>query len=93
VPTKASHADWRQAVRTSTGPTSVSPTAPPSAEVPLHSILSESRKGPLGTYIPESIALKTKELSLKLSRERGKRVTISDVVTEALREFLEKHLG
>jgi hypothetical protein len=34
-----------------------------------------------------------KELSLKLSRERGKRVTISDVVTEALREFLEKHLG
>lgn len=90
---KASHADWRHAVRAATGP-SPAPTAIRPAEGTVDSkAVSEGRKEPLGTYIPESVALQVKEVSLKLSRERGTRVTISDIVTEALRDYLEKYLG
>ena len=85
--TKASHADWRQAVRSATGPTPVPPAAPPVTSLP------EGRKASLGTYVPEPMLLQLKELSLKLSKEHGRRVTISDIVSEALKEFIERHLG
>ena len=84
---KASHADWRQAVRSATGPTPVPQPAPTLAPS------QEERKAPLGTYIPEPMLLRMRELSLKLTREHGRRVTISDIVTEALRQFLEQHQG
>lgn len=93
MPSKASHADWRQAVRTATGPGSAPTAVRPEEEAPHSKATAEGRKEPLGTYVPEFIALQVKEVSLKLSRERGTRVTISDIVTEALREYLEKHLG
>jgi hypothetical protein len=90
--TKASNADWRQAVRTAATPLlQESSVAPSSQEVLRHSISAEERKQALGTYIPEHIALQVKEVAVKLSRERGKRVTISDVVTEALGEYLKRH--
>ncbi len=85
--TKASHADWRQAVRPATGPAPVSPVTPPLAAP------AEPRKTSLGTYVPEPMILQLKELSLKLSKEYSRRVTISDIVSEALREFIERHLG
>lgn len=90
---KASNADWRQAVRSATGPDQ----APASslntmANTPHQRVVAGGRKEPLGTYIPESMALQMKEASLKLSRERGVRVTLSDIVTEALREYLAKQL-
>lgn len=85
--TKASSADWRQAVRSATGPTPV-PTATPPAVNP-----TEDRKASLGTYVPEPMLLQLKEISVKLSRESGRRVTISDIVTEALRLFLNTHQG
>lgn len=86
---KASHADWRDAVRSATGP---APTPAPSATPPIQGT-TEDRRVQLGTYVPEPILLQLKELSVKLARGSGRRVTISDIVTEALREFIEKHEG
>ena len=72
---------------------SATPEATRSPEVSPRLPLDQGRKEALGTYVPQALALTLRELSLRLSRERGKRVTISDVVTEALQDFIEKYPG
>ena len=85
---RASHADWRQAVRSASALTTAAPPVPPPPVGPM-----EDRKAQLGTYVPEPMLLQLKELSFKLSKDSGRRVTISDIVTVALREFIERHAG
>lgn len=93
--TKGSNVDWRQSVRSATSQPA-SPPAPkeaPKAEPPAlaPAPLPEVHKVPLGTYIPETMLFDLKELALRLSKEYRRRVTMSDVVTEALGEYIEKH--
>jgi hypothetical protein len=45
----------------------------------------------LGTYVPREVHLRLKALTVDLERARGERVTLSDVVTEALEAFLKAH--
>ncbi len=53
-------------------------------------IRSEKRVA-LGSYIPEALHWDVKDLALKRSRERGERVTMADLVTEALEDLLTKY--
>ena len=52
---------------------------------------SPSRRVALGTYVPEDVHWRLRELALRLSREQGQRVTVAEVVTAALGEYLAKH--
>jgi hypothetical protein len=51
------------------------------------------RKVQLGTYVRPAVHQALKELAERRSRELGKRITMTDLLDEALAEYLEKHLA
>lgn len=51
------------------------------------------KKVQLGTYVRPLVHQALKELAERRSREQGKRITMTDLLDEALAEYLEKHLA
>lgn len=51
------------------------------------------KKVQLGTYVRPAVHQALKELAERRSREMGKRITMTDLLDEALAEYLKKHLG
>lgn len=72
----------------------VEPEAPVKRPSPLPSIEPEPwKKVQLGTYVRPSVHQALKDLADRRSRELGKRITMTDLLDEALAEYLEKHLA
>jgi len=45
----------------------------------------------IGTRVPKPMLDKLRKLAAKMQRETGRRVLITDLVTEAIADLLEKH--
>lgn len=57
---------------------------------------SKTPKGnrePFSTYVDTELLERVRLLVLRLSVERGRRVSIADVTGEALADYLKKHKG
>ncbi len=67
------------------------PQSKPKSKSKAKTPLREDKRIPLGSYIPESLHWDIKDLSHKLSRDKGERITLADLVTEALEDLLTKH--
>ena len=50
-------------------------------------------KVPFASYLPVEYAEELRQLSYRLSLERGHRVAVAELVTEAVAELLAKHRG
>ena len=50
-------------------------------------------KVPLSTYVPPAVRWELRETAGRLSRERGRVVSVADIVTEALEMYLAKLRG
>ena len=48
-------------------------------------------KNQVGVYLPQDAVFTFRELLLKLSRERSRRVTSQEAVAEALQDYAKKH--
>ena len=46
---------------------------------------------PFNSRLPHGLLMDVRELALRLTREAGRRVTITDLVAEALEDLLAKH--
>ncbi len=51
------------------------------------------KKVQLGTYVRPAVHKALKELAERRSRELGRRITMTDLLDEALAEYLEKRLA
>jgi hypothetical protein len=51
------------------------------------------KKIQLGTYVRPSVHQALKNLAERRSHEQGKRITMTDLLDEALAEYLKKHLA
>ena len=58
---------------------------------PAASTKFSGRKTAVGTYVPEEIMAELRFLAAKESKEKDQRITISDLVSEALLDLLKKH--
>lgn len=63
------------------------------ADQPTRSSGSGGRAGKtmVGAYLDKADLYMVQELLLRLSRERGSRVTMQDAITEGLRDYCAKH--
>lgn len=75
------------------------PTADePRAQAPRTALLPSTEPEPwkkvqLGTYVRPAVHQALKGLADHRSRELGKRITMTDLLDEALAEYLKKHLS
>ncbi len=93
----ANKLDWGSALKDALEPQGAPPAetkAPAARPSPLPSTEPEPwKKVQLGTYVRPSVHQALKELADRRSREQGKRITMTDLLDEALAEYLEKHLA
>ena len=52
---------------------------------------ARANKTMIGAYIPKDAGFALQELLLRISRERGERVTMQEAITESLSDFCRKH--
>jgi hypothetical protein len=83
---RASDAAWREALQPSPKPSTKAPRTKRAGAGG-----AEQKRVQLGTSIPPELLQELHRLAARLYLKQGRRVTIADLVTEAVTDLLRKH--
>lgn len=78
---------WRDALSPKPKPSPKAPRAKRAAQTPP----APGEKVPLSTYLPRGLLADLHQLAARLYAERGCRVTLADLIAEAVADLLRKH--
>lgn len=60
-------------------------------QAPRKAPTPKSARAPFSTHVDRDLADEVRRLALQVSADRGERVSVADLVEEALRDLVERH--